>query len=293
MLLCMREYSLFIRKLFLYGVFSVILFGIGLITIFSFIPRQQAGVHEESMPPVPVLTTDVWGIFDVEQGVVIAGENIDTVRPIASVAKLFTGEVVLKSAQKNNKFLITVSDVETEGRAGKLEFGKYVTPYELLYPLLLESSNDAAHAIKRQLGDEYDTTLATLTSSLGLTHTVICDGSGLSPNNVSTIRELAKYYSHLKQSEPHLLDITQVQMFIAHDTGYVNNNPGRTFGSFRGGKQGLTDEAGRTFVGSFVTNDGENEYGVVLLGSNDLKADLVELQSYGESIMHSSAIMSP
>ena len=286
-------YSSFLRQLFLYGIFSIIFLGIFFITLISFIPEQQREEGEKVILSVPVLTTDVWGVFDVESGEVIAGSNIDTVRPIASITKLFTGEAVLKSAKKDEKFWITFSDIETEGRSGKLQYGEYVSSYELLYPLLLESSNDAAHAIQRHLGTEYTSTISSVTSSLGLSQTVIYEGSGLSSQNVSTVRELATYYVHVKHEEPHLLDITQVRTFITGSTGYLNNNPGRQFESFRGGKHGFTDEAGRTFVGSFITQSSTREMGIILLGSDNLRGDIDLLQRYGESIVNSSDIMSP
>jgi D-alanyl-D-alanine carboxypeptidase len=294
MLLYMSGYHLlFSKQLFLYGISSIIFLGFCFFASLSFIPQQQPQVHEDVKMSPPVLTTDVWGVFDVASGEVIIGDNIDTVRPIASITKLFTGEAVLKSAKKGEKFWITYSDIETEGRAGKLQYGEYVSPYELLYPLLLESSNDAGHAIQRYLGEEYMSTISSVTSSLGLSHTVIYDGSGLSPRNVSTVRELATYYVHVKQEEPHLLDITQVRTFITDRDGYLNNNPARGFDSFRGGKHGFTDEAGRTFVGSFITQQSTREVGVILLGSNDLRGDIDLLKNYGESILNSSDILSP
>lgn len=286
-------YSSFLRRLFFYGIVSMSALGVAFAVVISFLPEQQPTKAVDVMPSIPALTTDVWGIFDVESGEVIAGNNIDTVRPIASITKLFTGEAVLKSAKKDEKFWITLSDVEAEGRAGKLQYGEYVSPYELLYPLLLESSNDAGHAIERHLGNEYVTTISSVTSSLGLLHTVIYDGSGLSPQNVSTVRELATYYMHVKRDEPHLLDITQVRTFITDSDGYLNNNPARGFDSFRGGKHGFTDEAGRTFVGSFITQQNTGEMGIVLLGSDDLRGDIDLLKKYGESIWESSDILSP
>jgi D-alanyl-D-alanine carboxypeptidase len=283
---------LFSKQVFLYGVFSAIIFGVFVSVIFIALPSQQyISKENEGTNFSPVVTAESWGVFDVRTGEVIEGKNIDHVRPIASITKLFTGEVVLMSAHKDDVFQVEHADVNTEGRAGKLVYGESVSPYELLYPLLLESSNDAGHAIKRYLGIEYATTISSITESLHLDNTKIYDGSGLSPQNVSTVRELARYYAHLKRDEPHLLDITQVDTFITDNTGYVNNNPGRAFDSFNGGKHGFTDEAERTFVGSFTEHSSRGEIGIVLLGSADLTNDIQELQRFGESIRDGSDIM--
>ena len=44
---------------------------------------------------------------------------------------------IIYSTKKFEPFTITASDVATEGRAGKLVYGEKVTPYELLFPLLI------------------------------------------------------------------------------------------------------------------------------------------------------------
>lgn len=237
------------------------------------------------------LTTDTWGIFDPKTGEVIAGNNLDTPRPIASVTKLFTAETVIRSQKKDEEFTITYNDVYTEGRAGKLVSGEQVTPYALLFPLLIESSNDAAEAIKRHLGSEYTESLESLTTNLSLSHTRISDASGLSPLNVSTVHDLSEFFAYLKTTHPHILDITQLNTYIGPRTGYINNNPAHRLETFRGGKQGYTDEAHRTFVGTFAVGEKNTEIGVVLLRSDDLLTDLETLLAYGKSLEETSDIM--
>lgn len=218
-----------------------------------------------------------WGVFDLETGRVQRGVDTDSSYPIASVTKLFVAEAVLRSSRKNETFTISYSDLATEGRAGKLVYGEKVTPYSLLFPLLLESSNDAGEAIRRFLGEEYDTSIHDLETSLSLHSTNIADGSGLSVKNTSSVHDLALMYSYLKETHPHILDITQLHTYIGENTGYVSNNPGGDFSNFQGGKHGFTPEAGKTFVGSFTVPDSNREVGIVLLGSNDLLHDIEKL----------------
>lgn len=271
----------FVRQVITYGLISGVVFGGITYAILVSIPEhiETTPVLKEKFAP-PELSTDVWGVFDVVSGQVLYGNNIDMVKPIASITKLFTGEVVMKSPHKNDEFIIGLVDTEPYGRAGKLSVGTETSPYELLYPLLIESSNDAAYAIQRTLHEEYEARVATLTQELALLHTRIVEPSGLSPLNVSTVRELARYYVHLRDSEPHLLDITQVETYITPTTGYVNNNPGRQFETFHGGKHGFTDEAGKTFVGSFTSETSRGEVGIVLLKSSDLLRDIQALLAY-------------
>ncbi len=248
---------------------------------FKDLQRDLAGsvvLHEPTE-----LTTDTWGIFDPKTGEIIEGNNTHSPRPIASVTKLFTAYAALESDKREEPTTITWADLGTEGRAGKLYYGEKTTPEALLFPLLIESSNDAGEAIKRTLGREFSDSIDQVKNELALEHTTIVDASGLSAHNVSEVSDLARFYSYVRKTHPHIIDITQLRMYISEDAGLINNNPARTLESFTGGKHGYTDEAGRTFVGTFtVTPDGK-EVGVVLLGSKDLLKDINATLAYAKS----------
>lgn len=231
--------------------------------------------------PIPKLTARAWGIFDGDSGEILHGEETDAILPIASIAKLLTADTVLDNSRAHIPFTISSNDVATEGRAGKLIAGATTTPYELLFPLLMESSNDAAVAIARVLGNEYKESIATHMRTLDLTQTRIADPSGLSDETTSSVRDLVRLYVHIREEHPHLFDITQLYTYIGTNTGYVNNDPARTFPHFVGGKHGYTDEAGRTFIGTFKYE--EHTVGVVVLGSADLSADIEALLAYYEA----------
>jgi serine-type D-Ala-D-Ala carboxypeptidase (penicillin-binding protein 5/6) len=237
----------------------------------------------EKHVPLPTLTTDTWGIFDIETGALIAGNDTEVAYPIASVTKLFTAYAAHMSGREDELVTITWSDLNTEGRAGKLSYGETATIKQLYFPLLLESSNDAGEAIRRTLGADFSTQIDDVRDVLDLNSTTIADGTGLSARNVSSVVDLARFYTYLKNEEPHLVDITKLHMYLAdEEKGFVNNSPFHEQPSYTGGKHGYTDEAGKTFVGSFVLPGGQ-EIGVVLLGSRDLRADGDALYAYGEA----------
>lgn len=267
-----------IYSVLLLSVFCVLL----LISHIVYFPDPYDEVSQSALLPTSVaLTTDTWGIFDPQTGEVLYGNNLDSPRPIASVTKLFTAYAALESTKRSQKTTITWSDLNVEGRAGKLYYGEETTPEELLFPLLIESSNDAGEAIRRTLGtDAFTESIETLKQDLSLQNTTITDASGLSPHNVSEVTDLARFYSHVRRTHPHILDITQLGMYIGKDAGLVNNNPARTLETFTGGKHGYTDEAGKTFVGTFRITPEGREVGVVLLGSEDLLSDINATVTY-------------
>lgn len=197
----------------------------------------------------------------------------DTVRPIASVAKLFTAHIVHTSASLNNETTILRSDLLTEGQSGSLMYGDVYTLRELLFPLLLVSSNDAATVLVRSIGAEtYRTAFGELKTTIGLSHTNIEDASGLSDKNVSTARDLATFIDYLSVHDRHILDITRLRSYVGEEHAWANNNPAREHPEFIGGKHGFTDAAGRTFAGQFEKNG--HVYTVILLESSDLASDI-------------------
>lgn len=246
-----------------------------------------------STPMPETITADAWGIFDPKTGEVVVGKNIQMPHKIASVTKLFTAAVVMESEKKDEEFEIISSDVNTEGRAGKLIAGTKTTSYDLLFPLLLESSNDAGTAISRHVGASFQASIDDIIQTLKLSKTSISEATGLSSKNVSTISDLAVFYAYLKSEYPHILDITELYTYIDERTGYGNSNPARTLSSFTGGKQGYTDEAGRTFVGTFTLPETSIEIGIVLLKSKDLLNDIQDIIAYSKSSQTTSDILVP
>lgn len=228
-----------------------------------------------SAPGTP--SAKAWALFDPKTGEILSGVHKEESYPIASVTKLFIAETVLRSPGKDTAFAITYADLETEGRAGKLVYGEQVTPYTLLFPLLIESSNDAGEAIRRFQGKEFDVRIQDIENQLVLRQTHIVDGSGLSVHNTSSAHDLAILYAYIKNTHPHILDITQLDTYIGPRTGYVNNNPAHSLPNFVGGKHGYTPEAGKTFVGSFMLPHSKREIGIVLLSSTDLLSDIEKL----------------
>jgi len=224
------------------------------------------------------LTADAALVEVLATGETLFARNADSEYPIASITKLFTAYAVIHSPLIESETQIVWQDFSTEGTAGSLWLGETYTLRELLFPLLLSSSNDAGAAILRMLGKRaFDVELEKLYEDAGLSHTVIADTTGLTAKNHSTARELAVFIAYLDTHDRYLLDITELHSSVGpNGYGWINNNPGREYDTFKGGKHGYTPAAGRTFAGIFAGNDGE-KYAVILLGSDNLSTDLAEI----------------
>jgi D-alanyl-D-alanine endopeptidase (penicillin-binding protein 7) len=156
------------------------------------------------------------------------------------------------------------------------------TSYELLFPLLLESSNDAAAALERAGTGDLVALMNQSVRAAGARATTFADASGLSSLNVSSAAELATLTQALYSTEPHLFDITRLNQRLGEYVGWTNNSPVRD-PRYLGGKHGYTEAAGRTLVALFnesLVGGEERVLGYVLLGSADLAADVASLRQY-------------
>lgn len=242
-----------------------------------------------SAPKLPVIepividetvSAEAFMVFDVVTGLPIAEHNVTEELPIASITKLFTAAVVLESEKLEATTTITWSDVAAEGRAGKLEAYEVYSQRELLWPLLLESSNDAAAVLERVDPDVIEK-MNELVVANNASKTRFADASGLSDKNISTADELASLARNLYLQHPHLFDVTQLPQYVGTQTGWVNNSPFIDEDDYRGGKHGFTYEANRTAVALFeeeIASGGTRLIGYVLLGSEDLDEDIALLR---------------
>lgn len=213
-------------------------------------------------------TAKAYGVFDLVTGELLLLKNAEAELPIASVTKLFTAKKILDKMEDNKKIIVTNEDIATEGRAGKLESGLAYDSSELLFPLLLESSNDAATALERNYGRVY------------LGDKMMDDAAGLSPKNTASVKELASEFTDLYTNYKYIFDITTLEYYIGEHTGWVNNSPVYKMDGYKGGKHGYTDAANRTLFAVFRESSlGNRDLGYIILGSDDLQSDISELRS--------------
>ena len=261
----------------------------GLSVVVLLLLLAASAVVERLSPPTftatvantPAVSADAWQVFDVETGAVLFTHASEEVRPVASITKLSTGAVLLLDEDLFATTTITYTDVATEGRAGRLVAGEVYRRHTLLFPLLLESSNDAAVALARTEPDLLETMNA-YARNLGLVNTSFADSSGLSDQNSSTVSEIAVLLRHFYFNARHLIDISNLDSYLTSTTGWINNSPFRNDLDYRGGKHGFTPQAGQTAAVLFEESirGGDRMIGYVLLGSSDLVADTKRLRQH-------------
>jgi D-alanyl-D-alanine carboxypeptidase len=231
-------------------------------------------------------------VGDLDTGQIILEKNSEMVLPIASVSKLMTAVIVKDSFDQHKQVTVTRSSVNTYGSAGGLIAGEKVLVTDLLYPLLMESSNDAAEVFAEGFGrSSFLKKMNLKAHELGMADTTYSDPSGLTYLNVSTVGDLFLLARFIDQKKPELWDITRIREYaiLSHKWQNANHQLAKT--SFIGGKNGYTDEALRTTVSLFeiplkikgkATKE-KKRIVIVVLKSNDREGDIDKLLRYTEN----------
>src|SRR3989344_3365279 len=157
----------------------------------------------------PKVSAEAYVVGDLGTGEIILSKNPTAKFPIASVSKLMTALVAKELARDSDTAKISKRAVATSGGNGELKAGEKIKVTDLVYPLLLESSNDAAEAIAEHFDREkFIAQMNEGAKSLGMMDTSFGDPSGLSIKNQSTAADIFKLTGYLNQERGDVLKIT-------------------------------------------------------------------------------------
>ncbi|UCE67518.1 MAG: D-alanyl-D-alanine carboxypeptidase [Candidatus Zixiibacteriota bacterium] len=133
-------------------------------------------------------------LVDLESGIILSGKNEDKTRSIASLTKLVTAMVFLKTSPDLLEIAtVTPEDRHNAGRT-RLYSGQKLTLFDLFHLMLISSDNVAARVIARSTGftnDEFVEKMNELAAEHNLSKTRFTEPSGLDDGNVSTASEFA------------------------------------------------------------------------------------------------------
>lgn len=237
------------------------------------IPKPAAPIK----PLVPAITAESYLIGDLETGEVYVSKLPGKVVPIASISKLMSA---LTAEDMNEQgilradadVIITEKMLEPYGAEGALAVGEVYAAKDLQYPLLLESSNDAAQALAEASGyDHFIASMKLRAREIGMMHTSFEDPSGLSDQNISNATDLFAFARHLYKNEPKILelsrtataDLASTTLRAAHH--YTNTNPFVGDPHYIGGKTGRTSAARESMLSLFNYTVGTKTYPIVVI----------------------------
>ena len=232
----------------------------------------------------PKVSAKAYLVGDLNTGEIILSKNQDQKFPIASTSKLMTALVTSKLANPNETTKITKNALATSGQNGELRLGEKIKISDLIYPLLLESSNDAAEALALYFGrSSFIAKMNQEASALQMTATSYEDPSGLTPHNQSTVSDMFKLAGYIAQQQSDLFKITTKNSYSIKTHSWSNISQFLKKDGYMGGKSGYTDEAKQTVVSLFnlpLGQTGSRPIAITLLQSQDRKSDVENLLKY-------------
>jgi len=240
-------------------------------------------------------------LFNIGTGQVLWQRNSFRRLRIASLTKMMTALITVRSAPPNAHVLVTRQAVESAGsKVGVLPLGRRVRLESLLYGLLLPSGNDAAEALAQHVSGSTSRFVARMNAQaaeLGMACTRFASPSGyIDAGNFSCPVDLA-VLARLDLQQPRLARIVHTASAalpfpVKGGKLYLyNNNPLLIYHypGLTGLKTGYTLAAGKCLVATAERHG--VRLGVILLHSPDPATQAARLLNRGfEGVYHQAPI---
>lgn len=246
-------------------------------------------------PAATAVRAEAWILVDADTGAVLDAEQERVALPPASTIKLFTALVAIERLPVDEPVPISAKAEGMPARKINVKAGQVWDREDLLHSMLMVSANDAAVALAERVGggtlEGYLPVAERAARRLGLEDApALLDPSGLddefSNGGGSRIsaRDLA-IVARAAIARPDLMAIATAERYDfrgGDDLDHTLNNHNRFLDLYDGAtglKTGLTDLAGRCFVGT-ATRGGRTML-VVLLDSPDIYVTAGQLLDRG------------
>lgn len=197
-------------------------------------------------------------LIDGDTGRILWGKNEDVPMAMASTTKIMTAIVTLENADISRKTTISKNATLAPPVKMYLQQGEVLTLEQLLYALLMQSSNDAAVAIAEDVGGNVENFCKMMNKKakeLGCIDTEFVTPNGLDKgNHHSTAYDMALIGAYaIKNSEFIKISNTKNISFSSNKKSYSIVNKNQLLNSYNGAigiKTGFTGKAGHCFVGA-------------------------------------------
>lgn len=246
----------------------------------------------EKLSDFPEISAKSYLVADLNSGFVFTEKNSNEQLSIASLTKLMTAVVIAENVDLRKSILIEPEMLEAYGTTQGLEAGKSFRVVELFYPLLIESSNDAAETLSYFLSRKRTIEMMNeKAKAILMENTEFVDPYGFDLKNVSTAQDLFQLARYILNNRPPILEITkgkQVRSFGEvrfNIKDFWNKNVFINDPNFVGGKTGYLPQSKYTaiFIFKFLTQDEKTrdiDIVIILLDSEDNKTDTQKIYKW-------------
>ncbi len=222
---------------------------------------------------------------------VLFDKDSDEKLPIASLTKLITANIVLEHYDLSQIIEISHQAVGEEGNSGQFKIGETLTVENLLYSLLIESSNDAAEALTEVIGKDAMVDLMNLEAkAIGMENTRFFNPTGLEPDNpngpinYSSTKDLATFAAYLLKTNPKILEISALSEYdlyspdgVFHHTLINTDELLKESSGVIGSKTGWTPQAQGCLLLAIKASKDKGVIINIILGSPDRFEEMKKL----------------
>lgn len=258
-------------------------------TLLTPAPVDALDIVDGLAPEPPSVSASAWILYDETHDRVLAEQDADERRAMASTTKLMTALVAMDRTELDEVVAISEEAAGTGEAEIDLFAGEEWTVRELVTAMLVKSANDAAVALAEHVGGDvagFVSLMNAEAAEMGLDDTRFANPHGLDePGHYSSARDLLELGRRAVQ-DPFLAEIINTRVATLpsdpNGTERVARTTNELIGTFEGAfgvKTGFTDDAGRVLVAG-AEREGRRIFAVVM-GSEDHFADAAALLSYG------------
>jgi D-alanyl-D-alanine carboxypeptidase len=215
--------------------------------------------------------------------------NASKLLPIASLTKILIAYIVSKDYDLEQEITITQEVVDTKGDEAQFKVGEKFIVRELLYSMLIESSNDAAKALADIMGEkQFVDLMNSQAKEMGLNNTHFINPTGLDPDfsykghSYSTVYDLAvmiRYILEASEKDPKIAKFFEITKIAEHEISLANgvfhhralntNELLDEFPEMIGAKTGETPLAGKCLLVIMPRPKGDGYVITIILNSNN------------------------
>ena len=249
----------------------------------NFIPIRDWSIEEVE------IKAKAAAIFDLDGDKFLYQKNIKEKLPIASLTKIMTALVALDNLELEKMVTISKKAVMTEGENGHLEIGEKLNIRNLLYIMLMESSNDAAVSLAGSTNIDFIALMNEMAKNLEMENTHFVDPTGINQGNYSTISDLIRLveYSFSRPLIWQIFSLAETDIYSQNGElihHLLNTNKLlKEIPEMVGGKTGWTEEANGCMLTMVKILEKPGKYLItIILGSENRELETKKLIEWAQ-----------
>lgn len=234
----------------------------------------------------PATTANSLLVANLATGTTIVKKDSEDVLPLGPLTKFTTALSVADLLNPEQQIKVSSASFAQALTLFDPKVGEQYTVLDLLYPLLMQSSNEAASIFADFIGaGNLLINMNSKAKSLGMSETRFADFQGNTTKNISTAKDLLKALQHVLYKRSFLFDISRGKEYFGVGPGKLGGIT--NLNSFYQSDDLVGVQGGKTASGSenlfSVWNIGDARkvpIAIIILGSEDSTADTQNLLNW-------------